>query len=309
MGLLHILGSIISLLIYVYFLLILLEFTAFLVNAGKGLTWNGNVLGYGAHATFSMLFPYNIDYAYDPTLGLPSHWPLVLNLLNLGLWIIPHSVLARPDVKKMMGADPTDKTGMYRSYYVLFSSVTLHLLMHFWQPMYMSSAPLWDVSHSPVWNKVFICGYMAGFVWLVSATFAIDHFEFWGVKQATGIDLYGMVGWSVNGFTRRLHYSLIRHPVMTGWFLMFFIAPTMTWNHLLFSLCMSLFILFDVKLFEEPRLLDNYPTEYPQYMKTTGAYCPMPFICGGRKGDAAAEAPLMGGNAHSNVNYRGTATA
>jgi len=275
---------------YLYFLVILLQFIAFSINAGKELSWNGSLVGAETLETFSTYFPYNIDFAYDPTLSFTPAVAFIANMVSMCLWAIPHSVLARPDVKKMVGADPMDKTGIYRSLYVFFAALTWHLMMHFWQPVYTSGAPVWDVSQNPIWNKLLICGYVAGILWLVTATFAIDHMELVGIKQGTGIDIYGMAGLSVEGFTTRLHYRFIRHPIMTGWFFLFFSIPTMTWNHLLFSVCMTTYIHIAVKFFEEPRMKDNFGVEYKAYMRNTGSYCPMPFI-GGRKDESFT--PLM----------------
>lgn len=276
---------------YLYFLVILLQLVAFSINAGKELSWNGSLVGAGTLETFRTYFPYNIDYAYDTTLAYHPVMALIANMVSMSLWIIPHSLLARPEVKRMFGADPMDKTGIYRSCYVFFATLTWHVMMHFWQPAYTSSAPVWDVSENPIWNKLLICGYVAGILWLVTATFAIDHMELVGIKQGTGIDIYRMAGVSVEGFTTRLHYRLMRHPMMTGWFFIFFSIPTMTWNHLLFSVVMTTYIHVAVKFFEEPRMQDHFGVEYKTYMRTTGSYCPMPFI-GGKKKDESFT-PLM----------------
>lgn len=281
-----VLYPIISILAYLYFFVIFLEFIAFGINAGKGLTWNDNVLSPEGQKTFSTFFPYNIDYPFEPTFQLSSNWACVANIVNILLWTIPHSVLARPDVKTMVGADPTDQTGIYRSFYVLFATATLHTFMQFWQPMFVDKAPLWDFSKDPLWNMVLTCGYLAGVLFLLSATFAIDHMELVGIKQTTGVDVYGMAGVRAEGFTNRLHYRFIRHPIMTGWLVMFFCVPTMTWNHLLMSVCLSAFIFAEVKFFEEPRLKENFGAQYATYMRNTGSYCPMPFI-GMRKRDDA----------------------
>lgn len=274
------LGGIFSILSYCYFFIIFLEFTAFIVNAGKQLSWNGNMLSAESQATFSMLFPYNIDYPVNPAEAGSVMWNLFIDCALLLAWTVPHSILARPDVKTKFGADPSDKAGLYRSVYVFIATSTLHLFMRFWQPLYATEkvAPVWDVSSDPLWNKVLICGYLFGVLWLLSATFAIDHFELTGIKQATGFDLYALCGLSVEGFTSRWHYGLVRHPIMTGWFLMFFCVPTMTVNHLFFSIGMSAFIISEVKFYEEPRLKDAFPIEYGRYQRNTGAYCPMPFM-------------------------------
>jgi protein-S-isoprenylcysteine O-methyltransferase Ste14 len=92
-------------------------------------------------------------------------------------------------------------------------------------------------------------------LFVVTATFAIDHFELFGIKQGTGLDIYGKLGISTaNKFSTRLHYKLIRHPIMTGFFIMFILCPRMSLNHLIWSVCCIMYILLAVKLFEEPDL-------------------------------------------------------
>ena len=76
-----------------------------------------------------------------------------------------------------------------------------------------------------------------------------------GIKQSTGIDIYGMLGLGLGDkFVVRAHYHLCRHPMMTGFFCAIFITPKMTINHLFFSICLTTYILVAVKFHEEPDL-------------------------------------------------------
>ena len=61
---------------------------------------------------------------------------------------------------------------------------------------------------------------------------------------------------------------------MTGFFIMFFAHPTMTYNHLFFSVNCTVYILLAVFLFEEPDLVKQFPEQYPEYMKRTPAFIP-----------------------------------
>ncbi len=54
----------------------------------------------------------------------------------------------------------------------------------------------------------------------------------------------------------RAHYSLVRHPIMTGFFIMFLGVPKMTYNHMFFSLSCIAYILLAVYLLEEPDLCE-----------------------------------------------------
>jgi len=43
--------------------------------------------------------------------------------------------------------------------------------------------------------------YAFGVFWLLTATMAVDHFELFGIKQSTGIDVMAKVGLGTNGFS------------------------------------------------------------------------------------------------------------
>ena len=61
----------------------------------------------------------------------------------------------------------------------------------------------------------------------VSSTFAIDHFQLFGLRQ--GLKMGNKLKFS--GQTKivtRFHYSLVRHPLMTGLLIMFWFTPIMT---------------------------------------------------------------------------------
>ena len=117
--------------------------------------------------------------------------------------------------------------------------------------------------------------YAVGAAWLVSSTFAIDHFDLFGVKQGTGIDIYEMLGFGLTGtFSTRLHLNYCRHPIMWGFFCIFFVTPVMTLNHIFFAVNYTTYILIAVKMFEEPDLRAMFPEGYAAYEKTTPSYCP-----------------------------------
>ena len=60
-----------------------------------------------------------------------------------------------------------------------------------------------------------------------SSTFAIDHFELFGLRQ--GLHMGEMLEMpSSDSFVTRFHYNLVRHPIMTGFFIMFWSCPVMT---------------------------------------------------------------------------------
>lgn len=220
--------------------------------------------------------PYTIDHVTARSL-LQS---LVIDVVLAGFFAIPHSIFARPGVKNSIG-----EGSMYRSIYVLQSTVALNLIIVYWQPVWVDIV-LWEV-------PALIYVYLVAFLWTLTATFAIDHFELFGVVQTTGFDAMDKLGLKASGFTRRLHYGLCRHPIMTGFFGLFFLVPTMTVNHLFFSVTCAAYILLAVFLLEEPDLL-TLCTDYKQYQVEVPAFCPLGFACRPRPAGAREQKePLL----------------
>ena len=61
----------------------------------------------------------------------------------------------------------------------------------------------------------------------VSSSFAIDHFELFGLRQ--GLKMGNMLKFTNKGkIVTLFHYKWVRHPLMTGLFIMFWFTPVMT---------------------------------------------------------------------------------
>lgn len=187
---------------YVYFFWALpLQATAFMINLGSLVP------------ELAIYFPYGIDD--NARLFKDFGARLAVNVVLLGVFAIPHSIFARPVVKQWIGA-PT----LYRPLYVFKSAACLHLLIAYWQPVFETT--VWSFSNP----TIPLIGYGLGWFWLVTSTFAIDHFELFGVKQSLGIDLYSLVGLQPgDGMVERAHYAVCRHPIMLGFFIMFVSVP------------------------------------------------------------------------------------
>ena len=81
------------------------------------------------------------------------------------------------------------------------------------------------------------------------------------------------LGIGKNAMVTRGVYKLVRHPIMTGFFIMFFCVPVMTVNHMFFSVACTAYILLAVYLLEERDLLKNLEG-YKEYKRITPAFCP-----------------------------------
>jgi len=221
-------------------------------------------------------FPYSIDN--NPVIFQEFSYRLALNAGLLSLFAVPHSFFARPAVKNAL---PMGK--LYRSLYVAKSAACLHLLIKFWQPL--DARTLWDFKQTgSSGGSIGVCSlhsaslavYAFGWVWLVTSTFALDHLELFGLKDGFGVDImrYLGVGLEDGKLVERAHYRLCRHPIVTGFFVMFFSVPTMTLTHLFFSGACTAYILLAVSLLEEPDLVASFGDEYRDYRHRVPMYCP-----------------------------------
>ena len=139
--------------------------------------------------------------------------------------------------------------------------------------------------------------YWFGWLFLVSSTFAIDHFDLFGLRQGLKMGNF-LKFYNDEEFVTNYHYKYVRHPIMTGFFLMFWSIQSLTigivsnlFNYdilymynilytlykgrILFAGVASGYILFAVKVLEEPDLIKTVGKTYENYMKTTPSFCPI----------------------------------
>jgi protein-S-isoprenylcysteine O-methyltransferase Ste14 len=190
-----------------------------------------------------------------------------LDLALLALFGLQHSVMARPGFKRAWTR--VVPKPLERSTYVLLSSVVLAVLMWQWRPIALPV--LW---HADGWGAVVAWSIMGlGVAILLWATFLIDHFDLFGLRQ----------GWTTlrggelrePGFVTPWLYRIVRHPLYVGWFLIFWGTRTMTAGHLLFATVMSGYILVAIR-FEERDLLDHIGEPYRRYREEVPALIPRP---------------------------------
>ena len=170
---------------------------------------------------------------------------LIINVILLSLFAVPHSVMARPAFKKAWTKIVPEP--MERSTYVLQSSLLLILLFWQWRPM---TGVIWDVADQPV-APIFWAFFASGWALVLFATFLIDHFDLFGLRQ-TWVYWQGKEYESKPFGTPSL-YKYMRHPLYLGWFLAFWATPSMTTGHLLFAIVTTAYI-HDLGMFLSPEV-------------------------------------------------------
>ncbi|HYR84459.1 MAG TPA: isoprenylcysteine carboxylmethyltransferase family protein [Terriglobia bacterium] len=154
-----------------------------------------------------------------------------------------------------------------RSTYVLFSSLALILLFSQWQPI---GGLVWSVE-DPIGRLVLRSLFAFGCALVLISTFLINHFDLFGLRQ---VWLY-LLGrpYSALPFSTPGPYRIVRHPLYVGWLFAFWMTPTMTIAHLLFSVATTAYIVLAIQ-FEERDLIHSHGDAYRHYRRSVPMLVP-----------------------------------
>jgi methanethiol S-methyltransferase len=234
------------------------------------------IVGYGAAAylLFLAAFLYLVGFvgniwvprSVDRGLPAPIGQAVLINVLLVGAFGVQHSVMARPAFKTWWTRFVPPS--IERSTYVVLASAVLVLLYWQWRTM---PAVIWDVQQ-PVGRGALWALFWLGWAIALGATFMVSHFDLFGLRQV-------YLAWRGKpythiGFHARLLYRLVRHPLMLGFLIAFWAAPTMTAGHLLFAIGMTGYILIATQI-EEHDLVEVLGDEYRDYRREVPRLLPV----------------------------------
>nr|CRL79764.1 putative integral membrane protein [Mycolicibacter nonchromogenicus] len=133
-------------------------------------------------------------------------------------------------------------------------------------------AVVWDVPSAPLRLAIWVLFWL-GWTTVLAATFMISHFELFGLRQV-------VLAWQRKPhgelqFRTPLLYRLVRHPLMLGFVVAFWSAPTMTAGHLLFAAVTTGYILVALQL-EERDLVAALGAQYCEYRRRVPMLVPLP---------------------------------
>lgn len=224
------------------------------------------VLAVAGHLASTTAFAYLLGFLADR--GVPRtvdrggpHAPwglaLAIDLALLALFAGPHSLLARPAVKRRLSAvvaPPAERT-----VYAVVAALTLALVFWQWRPL---PAVVWDVTARPWLAGLAWAAFGAGWVVCAVSVVATNLFELTGLRQ----------GWlAARGrphtpvpLTTSWLYAVVRHPLYVGFLLALWSTPRLTAGHLLFAAANTAYIVWAVR-YEERDLLAAHGPAYADY--------------------------------------------
>jgi protein-S-isoprenylcysteine O-methyltransferase Ste14 len=191
---------------------------------------------------------------------------VLVNLALLAIFALQHSIMARRSFKRWWTRIVSP--AVERSTYVLAATLALALLLWQWRPI--PEPVIWRVEN-PIAIQVLWAVFWLGWAVLLLATFLINHFELFGLRQVFS----RLIGREIPEaeFRTPFIYRYVRHPIYLGFILGMWAAPVMTAGHLLFAAGGTGYILVGI-WFEERDLVAQFGEQYRRYRDQVGMLLP-----------------------------------
>ena len=192
---------------------------------------------------------------------------IAFNLAFILLFGVQHAIMARPAFKKRWTQIIPEP--MERSTFVVLAGGIMGVAIWLWQPL---DAVVWSVAPGTAAVAITILGAL-GWAYMFTASFAIDHFELFGLAQVWRA-FRGQEKPQVD-FKQRLHYAFDRHPLMTGILFGLWATPNMTLDRFILAAGFTVYIVIGVAI-EERTLVQLHGDGYRSYRSQVGALVPLP---------------------------------
>lgn len=191
--------------------------------------------------------------------------PIIWNLALVFLWGLIHTGMARQGFKDVLCKlipEPAE-----RSTYVLIAGITSVALVGYWQQI---PGQVWLVT-APAAVMLLWALFWIGWVFCLAATFAINHFDLFGLRQVF-LNFRQQPKPPLN-FVKRAMYRYVRHPIQTGVVIGVWATPNMTMTHVVLSVGFTAYIIVGL-WFEERDLVASIGQDYVDYKEETGKLFP-----------------------------------
>jgi methanethiol S-methyltransferase len=218
------------------------------------------VLGYAAGFFADRGVPAGVDRGARPW----GPGAVAIDVALLALFAVQHTVMARPWFKR--GWTRLVPAAAERAAFVLAASLALALLCWQWRPF---GGTLWRLAGPGA--DALLAVQAAGWLLALGSTFLISHTDLFGLRQAWARARGAR--YTPPPFTERGCYRVVRHPLMTGFLIVFWAAPVLTVGHLLFAAVATGYILIGIG-FEERDLRRQLGAAYTSYAARVPALIP-----------------------------------
>jgi len=205
-----------------------------------------------------------VPYTGGP-LALEPGPAILSNVAFVVAFGVQHAIMARPAFKERWTriVPPAAE----RSTFVLAAGLIMGSAMLCWQPL---TTEIWSIEPAVPSLAVRTLGVL-GWGYMLIASFAIDHFELFGLHQVW--NHFRGTGQPKLPVVTRWMYRLDRHPLMTGILIGLWATPTMTLDHLVLAAGLSTYVLIGVVM-EERDLLAKHGESYRAYKRSTMTLVP-----------------------------------
>lgn len=205
--------------------------------------------------------PRTVDNGPEAAAGIAA----VIDIALIALFGFQHSVMARPAFKA--GWTKIVPPPLERAVFCLASALCLIALFAFWHPI---GGTVWSIANPSLRLAVWAL-FFAGWGIILVATFLINHFALFGLKQAW--DHVRGTTPADETFRTPLLYRWVRHPIYSGFLLAFWAAPDMSVGHLLLAVGFSVYIFIGIA-HEERDLVGHFGDTYHDYRRRVGMVVP-----------------------------------
>lgn len=195
----------------------------------------------------------------------PGEHAFFYDLRLTAAWGFVHTGMARDAFKTWITRlipEPAE-----RATYVLVSGVTSILLVGLARTV---PGTVWTVTN-PLGAGLLWGLFVFGWTYLLAATFAINHFDLFGLRQVY-LHFRNQPRPPLR-FVKRAMYRFSRHPIQTGVLIGSWATPTMTATHATMALGLTIYIFVGL-WFEERDLEREIGEPYRQYRREAGMFAP-----------------------------------
>ncbi|MCB9885455.1 MAG: isoprenylcysteine carboxylmethyltransferase family protein [Planctomycetes bacterium] len=190
---------------------------------------------------------------------------VLIDVALIGLFGVQHTIMARPAFKRWWTTivpEPIERT-----IFMLVTCAIFATMFWCWRPI---DTVLWSLPE-PLASTVLGVGFLGWGIVLLS-TFLIDHFDLFGLRQ-TWLAFRGQP-YTQKPFQERSLYRFVRHPLMFGFLLAFWAAPTMTASRLVFAATYTVYIVLALFI-EERDLVGLHGNAYREYQRRVPKLLPL----------------------------------